>query len=84
MLGIQNDIISLNTNKATTDNNIRPKILGQNVETTANTLQLLFKNSLSNSKFPKNLKLADVTPVLKKKDTYLLTFNLQFQKISKD
>ena len=84
MLGIQNDIISLNTNKATTDNNIRPKILGQNVETTANTLQLLFKNSLSNSKFPKNLKLADVTPVLKKKDTYLLTFNLQFQIISKD
>ena len=84
MLGIQNDIISLNTNKATTDNNIRPKILGHNVETTANTLQLLFKNALSNSKFPKNLKLADVTPVLKKKDTYLLTFNLQFQKISKD
>ena len=84
MLGIQNDIISLNTNKATTDNNIRPKILGQNVETTANTLQLLFKNALSNSKFPKNLKLADITPVLKKKDTYLLTFNLQFQKISKD
>ena len=84
MLGIQNDIRSLNTNKATTDNNIRPKILGQNVETTANTLQLLFKNALSNSKFPKNLKLADVTPVLKKKDTYLLTFNLQFQKISKD
>lgn len=84
MLGIQNDIISLNTNKATTDNNIRPKILGKKVETTANTLQLLFKNALSNSKFPKNLKLADVTPVLKKKDTYLLTFNLQFQKISKD
>ena len=45
-----------------------PKILRQSAEVTANTLQLLFNNAISNSEFPENLKLADVTPVFKKKD----------------
>ena len=31
-------------------------------------MQLLFNNAISNSEFPENLKLADVTPVFKKKD----------------
>ena len=65
---IKNEIKGLNPNKATTQNNIPPKILRQSAEVTANTLQLLFNKALSNSEFPKNLLLADVTPVFKKKD----------------
>ena len=65
---IKNEIKGLNPNKATIQNNIPPKILRQSAEVTANTLQLLFNKALSNSEFPKNLLLADVTPVFKKKD----------------
>ena len=65
---IKNEIKGLNSNKATTHNNIRPKILRQSAEDTANNLQLLFNNVISISEFPENLKLADVTPVFKKKD----------------
>ena len=49
-------------------NNIYPKILWQSAAVTANTLQLLFNNAISNSEFLQNLKLADVTPVFQKKD----------------
>ena len=65
---IKNKIKGLNPNKAVTHNNIPPKILLQSAEVTANTLQLLSNNAISNSEFPENLKLADVTPVFKKKD----------------
>ena len=48
--------------------NIPPKILRQSAEITGDTLQLLFNNAVSNSEFPEKLKLAEVTPVFKKKD----------------
>ena len=73
---IKNKIKGLNPNKATIHNNIPPKILQQSAEVTANTLQLLFNNTISDSEFPKNLKLA-VTPVFKKKRD-LLVFCLRF------
>ena len=66
---IKNEIKSLNPNKVTTHNNIPPQILRQSAEVTANTVQLLFNNAISNSEFPENLKLADVTQVFKKKDS---------------
>ena len=65
---IQNEIKSLNPTRATTHNNIPPKILRQSVEATTNALQLLFNNALSNSGSLENLKLADVISVFKKKD----------------
>ena len=49
-------------------NNIPPKILRQSAEVTSNTLQLLFNKAISNTEFPEIVKLADVTPVFKKKD----------------
>ena len=57
----------MNPNKATTHSNILPRILKQSAKVTANTFQLLLNNSISNSEFPENLKLADFTPVFKKK-----------------
>ena len=64
---LKNQIKDLNSNKATIHNNIPSKILRESAEVTANTLQLLFNNEISNSEFPENLKLADVTSVFKKK-----------------
>ena len=55
-------------NKATTHNNVAPKILRQSAVDTANALQLFFNNAISNNAFPENLKSADFTPVFKKKD----------------
>ena len=57
----------MNPNKATTHDNIPPKMLRQSPEVTANTLNLLFNNAISNNEFPENSKLADVSPVFKKK-----------------
>ena len=65
---IKNEIKGLNPNKATTHNNIPPKILRQSAEVTANTMQLLFNNAISNSEFPEDLELGDVTPIFKKND----------------
>ena len=65
---IKNEIKGLNSNKAKTYNNIPTKIIRQSAEFTANTLQLLFNNAISNSEFPESLKLADVTLAFKKKD----------------
>ena len=58
----------MNPNEATTHNNIPPKMLRQSAEVTANTLQLLFDNTISNSEFPENLISVYVAPVFKKRD----------------
>ena len=60
---VKNEIKGLNPNKATTHNNIPPKILRLSAEVTANILQSLFNNAISNRELYENLKLADVTPV---------------------
>ena len=52
--GIKKEIKGLNPNKAATHNNIVPNILRSSSEVTANTLQLLFNNAISNSEFPEN------------------------------
>ena len=62
----------LNPNKAATHDNIPPKILRSSAEVTVNTLQLLFNYAKWNIEFPENLKLADVTPVFKKKGPFSL------------
>ena len=51
---IENEIKGLNPNEATTYNNISPKILWQSAEVTANTLELLYNNAISNREFPEN------------------------------
>ena len=51
---IKNENKGLNPNKATTHNNIPPKILQQSAEVTANTLQSLCNKAISRSEFPEN------------------------------
>ena len=65
---IEKEIKTINHNKATPSGNILPKILELSSDTTATTLQELCNELLSNCKLPDKLKLADITPVLKKKN----------------
>ena len=53
---------------ATTKNTIPPKILKISCNTSAETLQNILNECLIVDSFPDNLKLADITPVFKKKD----------------
>ena len=58
----------INPKKATTSDSISPKILKISSDVSADALHSLFNDMLKTGNFPENLKLADVTPVLKKKN----------------
>ena len=64
---IEKEIKTINPRKATPSGNIPPKILKLSSDTTATTLQELFNELLSNCEFTEKMKLADITPVFKKK-----------------
>ena len=58
----------INNKKATPSNTMPSKILKISLECSADTLTLLVNKSLTSlGKFPPNLKLADITPISKKK-----------------
>ena len=64
----KNESKGLNPNEATAHNNIPPpKIRPQSAKVTANTMQLLFNNAVSNSELPENLKLAELHQFSRKK-----------------
>ena len=58
----------VNSNKATTFDNIPTKILKQNSKSYSDTFQKLFNDALRDGYFPDKLKCADETPVFKKDD----------------
>ena len=62
-LEIEKEIRDLNSNKATTHGNIPTKILKQSSEACKESLTNLFNKTIRESNFPKELKLADVTPI---------------------
>ena len=66
--GIVKQIKDINPNKSSTKDSIPPKIFKIILETTVNILQKLSNGSLETSTFTYSLKLADITPVFKKKD----------------
>ena len=53
---------------ATTGNSIASKTLKLSADISADVLQNLFNDMLAAGNFPDNMKIADITPVLKKKD----------------
>ena len=63
----EKEIKTINPQKPTPSGNIPPKMLKLSSDTTATTLQELFNELLSNCEFTEKLKLADITPVFKKK-----------------
>ena len=65
---MEKEIQNIDLKKATTKNTIPPEILKMSCNTSPETLQNLFNECLITDNFPDNLKLADITPVFKKKD----------------
>ena len=61
----------LNPKKATTHNNIPPKILKSSYEATVNVLHKLFNETITEAVFQDKLKLADVILVFKKDDPFV-------------
>ena len=64
---IERELNLINPRKATTSNGIPPKLLKSTKSICSETLKAIFNNCLSKAEFPNELKLTDVTPILKKK-----------------
>ena len=69
--GIEKQIAMLNARKTTTFKNIPAKILKSNSDICTPYLKGILDSSINNGTFPKNLKLADVLPIFKTKDSTL-------------
>ena len=67
------EILNIDPKKATTGNSIPSKTLKLSADIYSDVLQNLFVDMLSTSNFPDNIKLADITPVFKKKDPLKVT-----------
>ena len=67
-LDIEKEVQLINPKKASTSDSIPPKILKITSEVSTDTLQELVKDMLKSGNFPDNLKLADITPVFRKKN----------------
>ena len=65
---IEKELNLINPRKATTSNSIPPKLLKSTKTICYGTLKTIFNNCLIKAEFPNKLKLADVTPILKKED----------------
>ena len=65
---VEKEIKKLNRNKATTCNTIPFKLLIQMSHISAQFLHKTFNESVETGIYSDNLKLADITPVFKKKD----------------
>ena len=65
---VMSKLLKIDPKKATTGNSIPSKTLKLSADISADILQNLFNNMLSTGNFPDNMKLADITPVFKKKD----------------
>ena len=67
-LDIDKKVQLINPKKPSTSDSIPSKILKISSEVSADTLHNLFNDMLKTGNFPDNLKLADITPVFKKKN----------------
>ena len=65
---MMSELLKIDRKKAATGKSIPSKTLKLSANISADILQNLFNNMLSTGNFPDNMKLADITPVFKKKD----------------
>ena len=65
---IERELNIISPRKATTSNSIPRKLLKSTKAICSETLKTIFNNCLIKAEFPNELKLADVTPTLKKED----------------
>ena len=71
-LEIKHDILQLDKNKASIENDIPTKVLIGSNDTVAGYLSDIYNESLKDYSFPNSLKLADVIPIHKKDDKSLM------------
>ena len=65
---IEKELSNFNTKKASTFENITPKVLKVSIESCSEVLIKLFNNTILTSNFPDKLKVANVSPIFKKDD----------------
>ena len=65
---IEKELSNLNTKKASTFENITPKVLKVSIESCSEVLIKLFNNTILTSNFPDKLKVANGSPIFKKDD----------------
>ena len=68
-LDVKKEILNLSCKKATRKGDIPAKILKNSINTYLSELTTLISNCLKEGVFPDDLKLADITPIFKKKDS---------------
>ena len=66
---LMRELLNIDPKKATTGSSIPSKTLKLNADMSADVLQNLFNDMLLTGNFPDNMKLADITPVFKRKKT---------------
>ena len=76
---MKNEIDALNSSKSTTFKSIPPKLLKSQSDLVSVPLQVVFNNSVEQSSFPDELKLADVSSLFKKE---VKTFKGNYRPIS--
>ena len=64
------ELLKIDPKKATTGNSIPSKTLKLCADISADILRNLFNDMLSTGNFSDNMKLADITPVFKKKNPF--------------
>ena len=65
---LKNEILNLNNKKATREGDIPVNLLKESIETYLPVLTEIINSSFEQNEFPNELKLADIIPILKKKD----------------
>ena len=68
-LDVKKEILNLSSKKATRKGDIPAKILKSSINAYLSELTILINNCLKKGVFPEDLKLADITPILKKEDS---------------
>ena len=69
VVDIENEVRTLDSNKASMSSSIPPKILKENRDICCGPLANVINNGIANSNFDSELKLADLTPIHKNDDT---------------
>ena len=67
---VRKEILNLTTKKATKNGDIPAKILKKSVDIYIKEITFIINGCTENGIFPDDLKLADVSPIFKKKDSF--------------
>ena len=67
---VRKEILELSTKKATKNGDIPAKILNKSVDIYIKEIKFIINDCIENGIFPDDLKLADISPIFKKEDSF--------------